>query len=121
MQGYSGTYAINGVDILQPTQHRWLERDLLGYDGEGRPVYPALGEIELSWQLMSTSDLKKLIDAQRLTVTTGSSVVDLPEWGNNDYRFLSYSGTFINRVNVGSYFSEHVEDVVLIISNIRTD
>ncbi len=120
-QGYSGSYSINGVTTLYPTQGKWTDRELLGMDGNGRPIYPPIGEFEMSWQLMSTSDLKKLVDAYNAVISTGTAVVDLPKWGNVDYLFYSYSGTFVSRPVVGAYFAEHVEDVRLIITNIRTD
>lgn len=119
MQGYSGSYAINGLKLLQPTNHQWVEFDILGIDGNGRPVYPQIGEYQLEWGLMPTSDLKTLIDFANFSLTTGTCVVDLPKWGDNDYLFYSYSGTYISRPTVGSYFAEHVENVRLIVRNIR--
>ena len=119
-QVYSGSYSINGASILQPTSHQWVERDLIGFDGNGRPLYSPIGDFELSWQLMSVSDLKTLIDAQITTSNTGTAVVDLPKWGDSAYLFYSYSGTYISRPTVGTYFVEYVEDVRLLITSIRT-
>lgn len=119
MQGYSGSYSINGVKILQPTSHQWSEFDILGIDGNGRPIYPQIGEYQLDWASMSISDLSTLINFANFSLTTGTCVVDLPKWGDNDYLFYSYSGTYISFPIVGSYFAEYVEDVRLIIRNIR--
>lgn len=119
-QGYSGSYSINGVSILPPTQGRWVERDLISHDGNGRPIYAAIGEFEMTWQLMSTSDLKQLIDVARAS-QTGTVVSDLPQWGHADWIFQSYSGTYANRPSAGAYFAEYVEDITLLISNLRTD
>jgi hypothetical protein len=119
MQGYSGSYAINGVKILQPTRHQWVDMEILGIDGNGRPIYPQIGEFQLEWGLMSVSDLNLLISFANFSLTTGTCVVDLPKWGDNDYLFYSYSGTYISRPVVGSYFSENVEDVSIIVRNIR--
>ena len=119
MQGYSGSYAINGGSILQPTTHQWANQSPLGLDGNGRPLYPALKEYELGWGLMSANDLETLIQYSQYSLLTGTVVVDLPKWGD-DFMFQSYSGTYVQRPSVGSYFTDHVPDVRIIVSNIRT-
>ena len=121
MQGISGTFSINGTELtLQPSSGRWVEKEIVGYDGSGRPVYPAVGEFDLSWDLVPTSDLKQLIDFYDYVSNTGTCVADLPKWGDNEYMFYSYSGTFPNRPTVGDYFVGYVTDVKMKISNIRT-
>lgn len=118
--GLSGTYAVNGTEFLAPTTHRWIERESLGFDGNGRPIYAAVGEYELNWELMSVADLQTLINFGRAS-QTGTVVVDLPQWGAAGYLFNSYSGTYFNRPKVDSYFAEYVQGVSVIINNIRTD
>ena len=62
MQGLSGTYSVNNVQLtLQPTKGNWETKPTLGFDGSGRPIYPSMGEFSLGWDLMSTTDLKQLI------------------------------------------------------------
>lgn len=120
-QGYSGSFAVNGVNfLLPPTTGRWIPRDTLGLDGNNRPIYPALREFELHFDLMAVSDLQQLINSQLATVT-GTTVVDLPKWGANDYLFYSYSGTMFQEPETGVYFAGYVSDVTLIIRNIRTN
>lgn len=119
MQGYSGTYAVGGTDIPQPTTHQWANPTPLGFDGNGRPIYPAIKEYELGWNLLSATDLETLIQHSEYSLLTGTVVVDLPRWGD-DFIFQSYSGTYIQRPSVGTYFTDHVNDVRLIVSNIRT-
>ena len=122
MQGISGSYAINGTNLyLQPEEGNWVKRDEIGVDGNNRPIYPAIREFELSWGLMSTSEVKQLIDAQLLVSNTGTIVFDLPKWGDTNWTFYSYSGTFIRDVEVGAYFSEYVKDVRVTVANIRTN
>ena len=118
-QGYSGSYSANGVSIFQPTEGQWVGKDLLGIDGQGRKVYPALKEFQLSWGLLTTTQLSQLINLQLAVSSTGSVVIDLPEWGASGYIFKSYSGTYISEPEVGAYFSEHVTDTKLVVSNIR--
>jgi len=120
MVGYSGTYAINGTEFLAPTSHRWIEREKLGNDGNGRPIYPSVGDFELSWELMSVADLQVLIDFARAS-QTGTVVADLPQWGAAGYLFYSYSGTYVNHPVAESYFAEHVQGVTVIINNVRTE
>ena len=121
MQGYTGSFAINGTNLsLQPTEFRWVDKDLLGKDGQGRPVYPSIGEFEMSWGLMSNSELKQLIDFSNAILSTGTAVVDLPKWGHPDYYFYSYSGTFITAPSVGAYFNTYVTNVKLTVTNIGT-
>lgn len=120
--GYSGTYAFNGTNLtLPPSQGKWSDRDILGLDGNGRPIYPSVREFTMTWELMDVTSLQQLINAQLSVANTGSSVVDLPKWGASAYLFDSYSGCFINEVVVGQYFAEHVESVNLLITNIRTN
>lgn len=121
MQGYSGGYALNGTNLtLQPSSGMWDAKEIVGYDGSGRPIYPAVAEFTLSWDLVPTSDLKQLIDFYDYVSNTGSVVADLPKWGDNGYIFYSYSGTFPNRPTVGAYFMGYVTDVKMVINSIRT-
>lgn len=121
MQGYSGTYAFNGVNIMPPSESKWNTRDNLGYDGSGHPIYPAIRSYEMSWELISTSDLQQLINAQLATASTGTMVVDLPKWGDAGYLFYSYTGCIINEPEVGAYFAGYSKDVHLVITNVRTN
>jgi hypothetical protein len=120
MNGTSGSYAINGVELsLQPSTANWVGRDKLGTDGNNRPIYPSIHSFEMKWELMPVSDLSRLINAQ-LSSVTGSLVVDLPKWGDANYTFYSYSGTYVDEPEVGEYFVEHVTNVRFLISGIKT-
>jgi len=120
MQGYTGSFAINGTQLsLQPSEFQWQEPPLLGRDGQGRPVYPAFREFTLKWDFMSTSELAQLNNFFLYVSATGTAVVDLPKWGDTGYLFYSYSGTFLNVPVVGAYFNQYVSDVQLVVSGIR--
>lgn len=119
MQGFSGTYAINGVQITQPTVGRWLDKDTIAFDGNGRPIYPAFSSFELEWDLLLPSELKTINDYFNYSNASGTVVVDLPKWGDADYKFYSYSGTQLGRPTVGDYFVGYVKGVHLVVSNIR--
>lgn len=120
MQGHSGTFALNGSDLsLQPTTFGWGTNTLLARGGHGKPIYPAFSTFQLSWGLMPTTDFYQLLSAFEYSQSTGTVVVDLPEWGNPEYIFKSYSGTYLEMPTVGEYFVGHVTDVKLTVTNIR--
>lgn len=120
--GYSGTYGINGVNLLlPPTEGNWVQRDMIGLDGNGRSIYPAVREFEMRWELMPVSALQQIINAQLSVANTGTLVVDLPQWGALDEIWYAYSGCFVQEPSVGPRFVDHYSNVRLIISNIRTN
>ena len=120
MQGVTGSYAINGTKLsLQPTDGKWEDKGILGIDGNGRARYPAVTEFTLSWGLISTSDFAQLNNFYLSVENTGTVVVDLPKWGDSSYTYYSYSGTHLSRLTAGKYFSEHIQDVQLVVTNIR--
>jgi hypothetical protein len=119
-QGASGTFAVFGTNISQPTSGRWSQRSQIGTDGNNKPVYPTVRDFEMAWNLMPTSELKTIIDYS-LASQTGTLVVDLPKWGDANYIFYSYSGTVSEEPSVGEYFSGYVLDVKWNLTNIRTN
>ena len=120
-QGVTGTYAINGNEIIiQPTSGKWMPKDPLGVDGSGHFVYPPYREFEMSWGLLDASgtyQLQKFFDGLG---NTGTAVVDLPKYANYDYLFYSYSGCVMQEPSFGVYFTENTTDVSLLITKIRT-
>lgn len=119
--GLSGSYAIQGTDLtLQPTTGRWLSKDALGLDGAGHPILPAIKNFEVNFQLMSISDFNQLYTFFLSVSNTGTVAVDLPQFSASDYRFHRYSGCILHEPSVGDYFVEHVTDVRLLVTNIRT-
>lgn len=119
--GYSGSYAINGVDLtLPPTSGRWVERPLVGIGGSGHPVYAAVREFELQFQLADPSDYNQLQLAYQALSNTGTAVVDLPKYGDAGYQFFSYTGCIVQEPYAGAYFNENQTDVRWLITNIRT-
>lgn len=120
-QGLSGSYAINGTNLtLQPTEGRWNQRDNFGIDGAGHPIYSTVRTFELSWQLISTSELNQIINFFDSVSNTGTVAVDLPKYGANTYTFYRYSGCTLNEVQVGAYFEEYIQEVTLLILQVRT-
>lgn len=119
--GASGSYSFNGTNLsLQPTEGKWNQRDQLGTDGQGHPIYPLVRTFELSWGLISVLDLQQIINVYNGVQNTGTFSVDLPQYGAAGYQFQTYSGCTLSEVQVGSYFNEYVNDVQLLIYNVRT-
>lgn len=120
--GLSGTYALNGVDLtLQPTTGKWLDRTNYGVDGGGHPVYSQTRGFELTWILISPSDAKQIIDTYNLVGSTGVITACLPEWGALEYQFRNYSGTTLQEPTVSTYFQGFIQEVRLLILNVRTN
>ena len=121
MQGYTGSYAINGTNlILQPSAGSWETKDILGIDGNGHPVYPQLREFNLQWGLMSPSDFQQVQDFYNQCDNTGTVVVDLPKFGDAGYQFYSYSGCTLREPSIGEYFNGYITDVSLRVMKVRT-
>ena len=118
--GASGSYAINGVEILQPTSGRWLSRDRLGIDGNGHVIYPGVREFEMKFVLSSPSDYNQILGYYNAVSNTGTVVIDLPQFGAASYVFYSYSGCVLQEPEVGTYFSTYHNDVTLLVTKIRT-
>lgn len=119
MVGLSGTYAINAVDIC-PESAQWRDRDTLGVDGNGHPIYSSVREFEFSWGFMSMADYSVLYSARQLVGSTGTVTVDLPDLSQGDFRYRRFSGTIIHEPSVGAYFVDHLSDVRVLVTNIRT-
>ena len=120
MQGVTGSYAINGVELtLQPTQGRWNEAQDYGFDGTGHPIYSTVRTFELSWGIKSPAELSQLITFFESVRATGTVAVDLPQRNAIEYSFYRYSGCTLSDVRTGEYFEKHIQEVRLLIYNIR--
>ena len=116
------TYKINGTDIaLQPTSGKWITRSNLGYDGNGHPIYAPKRKFELRWGLISQEDRNQLQLFFDAVAVTGTAVVDLPEYRSTSYIFYSYSGCVINEPDIDEYFESYSTDMILLVTNIRTE
>jgi hypothetical protein len=116
------TYKLNNVQLdPQPTTGRWLERELIGLTGDGRPVYEPTRQFEMEFNLLSATGYSVLQDNWLTIDVTGTLVIDLPKYGSATYEFRSYSGCFIHEPNSGPYFTEHRFDTRLLVTNIITE
>lgn len=115
------TYKIGGTEIIiQPTEGRWLPRRSVGYDGNGRPIYPSVREFELRWGLLNASGTSQLQTFFASVGTTGTAVVTLPQYANPTYQFYDYSGCVLQEPQFATFFNQHTNDVILLVTKIRT-
>lgn len=116
----ANAYRLNGtLFTLQPTSGKWLPRVMLGTDGNGHPIYSALRDFQLNWNLISPSDYNQLLNFYLAVGTTGSAVANLPQYNSASYTFYSYSGCAVQEPEINEYWSEHIVNATMIISGIR--
>lgn len=118
----SSSFAVNGVPFyLDPTEHGWTPRSPIGRNGTGHPIYPAVREYEMRFQLTTQTDYWQFQNWFLAVGVTGTVVMDLPTYGvSGAYVFSRYSGCVLSEPESKAYFNEHKTDVFLLISNIRT-
>lgn len=115
------SYAINGVTFtLQPTSGQWLPRLTLGIDGNGKMVYAPLRQFQMTFDLSTPAEFDQFRTYFDSLSVTGSLIVDLPRWDSTTYVFRSYTGCYIREPEVSTYFTENLQRVVLLVTNIRT-
>jgi len=114
-------YKINGTTLLiEPTSGRWLSRNQFGIDGAGHPIYSPTRQFEINFGLLSPQEHNQLQGFFDNVITTGTAVVDLPEYGASSYTFKSYSGCTLREPEQGQYFVENLAEVRLLVTNIST-
>ena len=112
-------YKINNTTLfLQPEKGRWIDRQALGMDGAGHPVFASPREFELSWSLMDSSGLYQLQNFYNLMGNTGTISATLPQYATPPYGYHDYSGCTMSEPTVCFFYEEHYTDVKLIIYKI---
>jgi len=120
-QGVTGTFAINGTELLlPPTTHSWVDRELVGTTGEGRSVYSSLRQYQLEWDLMPMDAFSQLVGFFDGIQNSGSIAVDLPKYATAPFQFYTYSGCQLREPTAGKFFLDHVSDVKLLIVKVRS-
>ena len=117
---YGLTLAGSASITLHPTYGRWVPKEQVGVDGFGHPVYPAVRDYELRWDLISPQDFDQFQGVYDAIQNTGTVVATLPRWGSSTYEYYSYSGCILREPEMGDYFEGHITQAVLLIMNIRT-
>lgn len=108
-----------------PTTVRWMPREAIDVQGDGRPIYGAVRQVQLRWELTSYEEwasLQRVYDDVR---ASGTAVVQLPGFPTTtgtSLSYVEYSGCVLGEPQIGNFFAEsYPESIVLIISNIVTD
>ncbi len=114
-------YRVNGTELLiEPTSGRWLPREMFGLDGAGHSIYSPVRQFEINFGMLSPAQQNQLQGFFDSVITTGTAVVDLPEYGASTYTFRAYSGCNLREPEQSQYFVENISEVLLLITNIAT-
>lgn len=115
------TFRLNGVAFLDPTEHGWLPRTMLGVSGGGHPIYAGVREYELKWQLASIGDYYLLQSSFQGLSGTSNIVAELPQFDSTGtYAYFAYSGCVLREPEYGRWFNGYYQDISLLITNVRT-
>lgn len=114
------TYRIqNTILLTQPSDGNWVQRQSLGTDGAGHPVYPAPREYQLTWDIIDAASYSQLQGFYDVAGNTGTVSVTLPQYASSTYQDHDYSGCVLQEPNYDKYFEQHYTGVKLLIANIR--
>lgn len=119
----TGFVAINGTDLLIQPDVRWIPRSNLAIDGQGHPIYSAIREVELNFDLIDQATIAQLEGFYNACGSTGTVVATLPPPFGPQFSYLNYSGCIVGEPEIGgNYFTEdgYVPQVKMLITNIRT-
>jgi hypothetical protein len=113
---------INGISLpLQPSEHRWVDKDQIGTDGNGRAIYAVYREYELKWDFLSPDEFSTMNGYFLSIGQTGTANVDLPKYPpSSTYQFQTYSGTILRELTYSNYFENYYQGVKMMIARIRT-
>ena len=113
-------YTLNGTAMdPQPTTGDWVLLDALDDDGNGRPIYSALMDFVMTWQLADTAMFNSILNQWSAASASGSVVAGLPKYGQSTYVFYSYSGTYPERPTIDAYFEQYHTNIKMVIRNVR--
>jgi hypothetical protein len=110
-------YKINGVQLRKPTEGRWTNKKEQGHTGDGKPVYGAYRNFELTWDFLMPSEFGLIESAFLFSQNSGSVVVELPKYAD-EFVAREYSGCYLNSPEVGEYFEGYYSDVVLVVTKV---
>lgn len=118
----TGMVAINGTDLLIQPDVRWIPRAVLAIDGQGHPIYSAVREAELNFELVDSATFNQLDNFYLLCGNTGTITARLPPPYGAAFSFVDYSGCIVGEPEQGgNYFTEDgwIPQVKMLVSNIR--
>jgi hypothetical protein len=117
-------YKINNTSLaLQPSAGKWIPRETVGTDGNGHPVYPAVRQFEMKWDLITEAEFYELQNMyDTLMYYTGSTTATLPRYKpvSGVYTYDTYTGCIIHEPEATEFFELHRINAKMLIVNIRT-
>ena len=115
-------FEINGNDLPNPTEFKWILPEVRGIDGFGNKRFDPYYSMEIRWDYLTQEEFYSGINRVYLGhFNSGSATSRLPEYYGATYGFKNYSGTIIDRPEVSNYVQNFVKDVKLIIRKIRVE
>jgi hypothetical protein len=109
-------FQINGTDLInEPSDHDWIKRTVLGYDGNAHPVYPGHRQYQMKWDFVDAASFSQLIGFYNMC--SGTIQVGLPAWNSVTGGFASYNAT-LEEPSYTSSFEGFYGGVSLLILNI---
>jgi hypothetical protein len=110
-------FQINNTDLLtEPTNHDWVQRTRLGYDGNAHPIYPGHRNYQMSWDFVDAASFSQLVGFYNMC--SGSIQVSLPAWNSATGGFASYNAS-LEEPSYTTSFEGFYGAVKLLILNIR--
>lgn len=117
----TNAFKINGTPLShQPSDHDWVDRESLGIDGNGHAIYPSVREYQLEWDFLSATEFNEIYTYFSAVGQTGTVTIDLPQYANATYQFVTYSGCVLREPTFGKYFENYYTDIKLLVVKIRT-
>ena len=112
---------LNGtVFSHQPTDHHWTDREMIGVDGNGVAVYPAVREYELKFDFVDTDEWNSMYQPFISQGVTGTVIATLPKWNTTPYQFYNYSGCVNRELTYENWFQNYYVNVKMLIVRILT-
>lgn len=113
-------YKINGVEITQPAESHWIDRDEVAVSGLGHAIYPGVRQHELQWDFLTPAEFYTILNWYTGQAASGSVIMDLPTWGGSMWNFKSYTGAVLREPQYDVFFEQYYQSVRLLVVNVRT-
>lgn len=114
------TVKFNGTTLsTQPSDMGWVQRQSLGDDGNGHPIYPTPREFHMEWDIIDATSFAQLQTAYNTAGNTGTLVMTLPQYASSTYQDYAYTGCVPQEPHWDRYFEEHYYGVKWLLVSIR--
>lgn len=112
-------FKINGTAILiQPIEHGWEPRRVLGLDGNNKAIYTPTYSYKFGWDAMLPDEFKQLRDFWSAVAASGAVSVDLPQIDAATYVFATYTNCVIDEPTYERYYQGYRMQVSWMVRNI---